>query len=160
MAEQERWNGIERRQGNFCASHIEIVKSVAVIETSIANMESKISATLGSIDKHVSQGNQWRLAIVGVAAMVILQFIGFLNYNSKMSKQIEINTKRLDIIEGQMTKIYSTETTLMLNTKSLDRIEASLDKMSDRIHTLESTSYGYQDAMKGRASGMQEKKAK
>ena len=94
------WNGVERRNLSFCGSHLDMVKSIAVIETTIINLDKRINGSLVAIEKHMDQGAQWRMGIIGVALTLFIQAILIINYNGKMMKQIEVNTIRLDKIEN------------------------------------------------------------
>jgi predicted GNAT superfamily acetyltransferase len=93
------WDGQERRNLNHCESHLDMAKSVAIIETTVVSLDKRINGAMTSIEKHMDQGTQWRLAIVGVATALLIQSFMIVVHSSRMMKQIEINTCRLDQLE-------------------------------------------------------------
>jgi len=144
---EERWDGAERRNMNHCDSHLEMVKSVAIIETTIVSLDKRINGSLTSIEKHMEQGGQWRIAIIGVSVTLLIQLGGFIIFASKQGKQIEVNTKRLDTAEETMKGWYSAESTISLNQARLDRVQTSFEKLCERVAVLERVSYGFQNFM-------------
>ena len=103
------WDGVERRQLGHCESHLDLVKSVAIIETTIVNLDKRINGSLKSIEKHMDEGIRWRIAIVGVGVTLLVQFMGFIVVGTRFTKQIEVNTCRLDTLESLHPR-YSDET--------------------------------------------------
>ena len=93
------WDGIERRQVGFCEDHIGMSKSVAVIEKTLIDLDKRINGSLKSIEKHMDDGIRWRIAIMGVAAILVVQFVGFIIFFSRVATRVEINTERVFQLE-------------------------------------------------------------
>ena len=132
----------------FCESHLDLVKSVAIIETTITGLDKRINGSLLSIEKHMDQGMQWRMAIIGTVGMLFIQFIFVVVFASRMGKQIEFNTKRLDTLEVIAAKALAMDSkseplaeATTLQDERLDRVQLSLEKLGDRLNSLEHVLY-------------------
>ena len=134
---EEKWSGVERRNVNFCGSHLDIVKSVAIIETTIIGLDKRINGSLKSIEDHMHQGAQWRIAIIGVAVTLLLQMIGGIIVISKLAKQVEINTIRLNTAESVLPSFYAKSAQGDANSKRIDSLEVVFQKVVDRMNLLE-----------------------
>ncbi len=83
------WNGEERRKSDgFCPAHITFVADMATIKESLKNIESNLTVSA-----------KWKTALVGAYIAVAIQAVGFFTLWGAINKQVEINTKRLDVIE-------------------------------------------------------------
>lgn len=133
----EHWDGVERRRMDHCESHLEMVKSVAVIETTIVGLDKRINGSLVAIENHMNEGKQWRVAIVGVAAALFVQFVGVVSLFSKLMKQVEINTSRLTTVEAIMPDYYSRSAAGEVNSKRIDIVQEGLIKLVERVNEIE-----------------------
>jgi hypothetical protein len=94
------WDGIERREENsklgFCSAHIELIEDMAVIKTTLLNIE-----------KNMKEGMSFRtglvLTMIGVVVTIFIQVAAFAYYIGIMSKQIEVNTRRLNMVEEELS---------------------------------------------------------
>ena len=100
------WDGVERRNLQFCEEHLGIAKSVAVIEKTVVDLDKRINGSLKSIEQHMDQGIKWRVAIMGVAGLLFVQFVYFVIASAKLGKQVEINTGVICEIRGEMDRLH------------------------------------------------------
>jgi hypothetical protein len=89
----EQWDGKERRSSlNFCSQHITTVSDLAVIKTSLINIE-----------KTLVQSSTFKTAIVtsliGVLVTLIIQIATFAYLYGQAQNQIKVNTERLNKLE-------------------------------------------------------------
>ena len=87
----EKWDGIERRRDQrslgFCPAHIELVSDLAVIKTSLTNIEKTITESATFKTSMI-------FALLGIILTVVIQIVIFANLYGGLSKQVEINTAR------------------------------------------------------------------
>lgn len=90
-----------------------ISESVHRTENAIEKLDMRINGTLEKMSIHVEDSIYWRRFIVGVAISLVLSIIGgsvalfSLSYNlGTYTKQIIVNTERLNIIEEEHREIY------------------------------------------------------
>ena len=88
-----KWDGTERRSSmGFCQQHIETVKVLTEVSTSLKGLMQQMTDT-----------NNFRKSIIiilismSITIVVHASLTGF--FIGQMSKQITVNTSRLDIIE-------------------------------------------------------------
>lgn len=90
------WDGIERRQSprtlGFCPAHIELVSDMAVIKTSLKNIESVIT-------EGISFKNAVIMGFISIAFAIVVQVVAFSFLFGQINKQVEVNTQRLSILE-------------------------------------------------------------
>lgn len=98
----ENWDGkTERRKTAFyCDAHTETKETLILLTNNLGHLKEAVVR----IDKHMEESNKartnWWLAIVGVIVTVIIQTFVFAFYLGIYSRQIEVNSGRLDKIEG------------------------------------------------------------
>jgi len=95
------WNGKERRTNcptQFCNQHIEMLTQLTEVSTSLKGMVSQLSET-----------NSFRRAIVlAIISIIFALFINIAitsNSIGQLTRQVTVNTGRLDIIE-QVARDY------------------------------------------------------
>jgi hypothetical protein len=96
------WDGVERRHDylNIGEEISSIKTDIAVIKTDMKNLDKRVNGSITEIEKHIEHGKSWRLAIVGIVISVVIQITTFAYLWGQASRQIVINTGRLDVIEG------------------------------------------------------------
>ena len=90
------WDGIERR-GNqkvlgFCPAHIEFVADIAVIKSSLANIEKTIT-------QGINFKNAVMMGFVSIAVTIVIQIVAFAFLFGQINKQVSVNTDRLGKVE-------------------------------------------------------------
>lgn len=94
------WDGKERRNNQrFCESHIQMANDVAVTKSTLINLDKRINGSLLAIEKHINEGKGWRTTIAGLAVAVGIQILSFAYLYGNLSKQVQVNTIKLDKIE-------------------------------------------------------------
>jgi hypothetical protein len=90
------WDGIEKRvnreQRGFCPAHIELISDMAVIKTSLINIEKTITES-------VTFRHGIMISIFGIAVAVVVQIVSFSYLYGQLSNQVKVNTGRLEVIE-------------------------------------------------------------
>jgi hypothetical protein len=137
MTDTERWDGQERRRMPQCEAHLDVVKSMAIIETTIVALDKRINGSLASIEKHMDQGIQWRIAIIGVAVTLLIQLILGIAVISRYGKQIEVNTKRLDVVEEAKERLIIQSAINESFVARLISLEGKLENAEDRLVIIE-----------------------
>lgn len=94
------WDGQERRKPiNFCEGHSETREAIILLQSNLSHLTEAVNR----IDKHLENASKarvnWWLAISSIVAGVIIQTFVFSHHLGTLSKQVEINTHRLDKIE-------------------------------------------------------------
>lgn len=82
-----------------CADHADMMVKVAVIETSVKNTEKTITQSLKSVADHIQSGQAWRVGIVGVACMVIIQSLILASMWGRLCRTVEVNSDRIVVLE-------------------------------------------------------------
>ena len=100
------WDRTERRMtGGFCPQHTQVITDSAVIKNSVVNIEKMMSEQssfkIGVIIVLIAQG----IILVG-------QLVGFAYFYGIQVRQIEINTKRIDVIEQVARDVLRTGITV------------------------------------------------
>jgi len=90
----------------------DISESVVRIEGAISRLDLRINGSLDKMSTHVEDSTYWRRFIVGIGVSLVISIIGGatalfnLSYNlGEYTRQITINTKRLDIIETNHQRV-------------------------------------------------------
>lgn len=88
------WDGKERRRSSeFCGQHIGYATDIATIKQSVLD-----------IKKEITTGGSFRSAIItamlSMGLIIVIQIVTFAYLYGQTMRQVEINTKRLDVIEG------------------------------------------------------------
>lgn len=98
------WDGKTERRKNFCDGHGEMRETIIILKN---NMEH-LTEAVKRIDVHLEQASKmrvnWWLALTGVICGILIQTWVFSYHLGSMGKQIEINTKRIEVIEREMHK--------------------------------------------------------
>jgi len=82
-----------------CDYHVKLCEDIAFIKATIDSLDKKINGSMDAIRAHIEQGWQWRGLIISTIIGLIVQLVSFSYLYGMASRQIEINTKRLDRIE-------------------------------------------------------------
>ena len=119
------WNGIERRKEvQDHTSPIIICKqedkindmsdAVHRTEAAVQRLDMRINGSIEKMSTHVEDSTYWRRFIMGTAISLVLSIIGgmcalfSLSYNlGQYTKQISVNTVRLDKIENVHERLYN-----------------------------------------------------
>lgn len=93
------WDGVERRkeQREYCSAHIQFSNDIAVIKNSLQNIEKTIT-------QGVTFKNGVVITLIAQVVVIISVIVSVANWCGKIEKQVEINTKRLDVIERTLAK--------------------------------------------------------
>jgi diacylglycerol kinase len=92
------WDGKnERRQGTYCSQHIQLITTLTEVVTAVKG-----------IDKSLNEGVNFRKGVVisisGIILTLFLQFGTFCYFYGQQSRQVVINTARLNVVEGLLNK--------------------------------------------------------
>lgn len=94
------WDGVDRRmKPDYCPRHEDMMEKIHNIDKTTTELSVRINGSIDDIEHHMDVSAAWRIAIVGNLIMVFLQVITFAYLWGMASKQIAINTNRLDVIE-------------------------------------------------------------
>ena len=72
---------------------------IEVIKTTVINLDKRINGSIDDIEKHISSGKGWRVGIVGVAVMIIIQTITLASMWGRLCRTVEVNTVRIFDLE-------------------------------------------------------------
>lgn len=90
------WDGIEKRKdfklAGFCPAHIGLIEELAIIKTSLKNIERTIT-------EGVTFRTGVTIGIISVAFTLVLQIVLFSFLYGQLNRQVSINTDRLNVIE-------------------------------------------------------------
>jgi hypothetical protein len=94
-----------RKNPRYCEGHISLCEDIAVIKTTVLNLDKGINGSIDTIEKHIDNSRGRNLAIV----LVFLGMIGWLFTQGiawgESKKQTQINTERWNyLIEGKTPK--------------------------------------------------------
>jgi hypothetical protein len=108
------WDGVERRRNfvaKFCTEHIKLAEDIAVVKTTVVNLDKRINGSMDTIAKYVSTSDAWRMSIVGIAATllvtVLMQIGAFLYLWGGLSKQVDMDNARISAIEAVHPRVQS-----------------------------------------------------
>ena len=86
----------------------EMHTDVVEIKGDVKKLDLRINGSLEKISDHITEGRSWRQLIVGIAVSLVLTILGgiytafTISYNlGNYTKQIAVNTNRLDVIEEE-----------------------------------------------------------
>lgn len=82
-----------------CEEHTELVSNIAVIKNTVINLDKRINGSIDAIEKHIQRGVAYRIGIISVGAMFILQTLILASMWGRLCKTVEVDTKRIDILE-------------------------------------------------------------
>jgi len=68
---------------------IEMATNVESTKTQLTALDKRINGSFEKISKHVSDGNKWRMAIIGIVFAIIVQGVAFAYNYGKQSKTLE-----------------------------------------------------------------------
>jgi hypothetical protein len=140
VTEKQRYLGPERRIQDHTlpiviCKYEDSIKSLYETgirtEASIKALDLRINGTLEKMTEHVNDSAWWRNFIMGTAITMVLSLLGWivtawittssLSYNlGQYSKQIQINTGRLSLIEEDLRTGHARD-----NTRRIDVIESN-----------------------------------
>jgi hypothetical protein len=83
----------------FCKDHITLVADIAVIKTTTEAIDKRINGSIDDIHDHIKAGSNWRLGIVGVGVMVIIQTLALSFMWGQLCRTVEINSGRITAME-------------------------------------------------------------
>lgn len=76
----------------------DLLTRLARIEEKIIAVDKRINGSIEEIEKHIEHGRSWRVAIIGVAGMVIIQSFLFASMWGKLCNMVDRNSSLLDKI--------------------------------------------------------------
>jgi hypothetical protein len=79
--------------------HEKLMETVHNIDKTTTALSVKVNGSINDIERHMESGSAWRTAIVGVMVSIAIQIIVFAYLWGQASRQIAINTNRLDALE-------------------------------------------------------------
>jgi hypothetical protein len=82
-----------------CPEHDDLLVTITRIDTTLLNVDKRINGSIDDIKKHIEHGQAWRMGIIGVAAMVIIQTLVLSSMWGKLVRTVEVNTGRIDGLE-------------------------------------------------------------
>ncbi len=95
------WDGTERRadvvRSKFCDQHINLATDLAVIKECAKNIEAKM--TIES-----SFRNGVVISLISMAFTLFLQMAVYAYFYGQLTKQVEVNTVRLTVVEKVIGK--------------------------------------------------------
>ena len=98
------WDGINRRksmeQPKYCEAHIAFAEKLTQIFTTVVNIEKTLADDAG-FKRGVF------LALMSIVLIIVIQVASFSFLFGQMSRQVSINTGRLDVVEAQHIKILN-----------------------------------------------------
>lgn len=83
------WYGEERRE-HFCTQEA----NVADIQATIKSIDKRINGSIKQYDRHIEQGEKWRIAITGIVFAWIVQVVGFANLFGRQQEIVKYNAER------------------------------------------------------------------
>jgi len=83
----------------YCVDHVKLVEDVAIIKTTALALDKRINGSIDEIQKHIEHGTAWRVAIIGVFAMMMIQILILSSMWGRLCKTVEVNTVRLNDLE-------------------------------------------------------------
>jgi hypothetical protein len=96
------WDGSERRVANrsdFCAGHIKLCEDVAVIKTTVINLDKRINGSIGEIQSHINSSRPRIFAVVGIGITILIFLFNMAISLGENHRQIQVNTDRLLVLE-------------------------------------------------------------
>lgn len=95
------YSGEERRKeiGRYCDNHTKFCEDIAIIKTTVINLDRRINGSIGTIEKHIDNSRPRNIAIIGVAVSIFIFLFNMAVSLGESKKQIEINTKRWEKLE-------------------------------------------------------------
>jgi hypothetical protein len=101
-----QWDGKteRRKEGYYCDGHPETREAIILLKNNMQHLADAVTR----IDKHMEEAAKsrtgWWMAVFSVIFGLIFQTFVFSYYIGSATKQIEINTKRLDVLERHYTE--------------------------------------------------------
>ena len=68
---------MEDHSCKFESRIFQMAEDIAVIRNTLTAVDRRINGSIDDIKEHIEHGSKWRMAIIGVAGMVILNIILF-----------------------------------------------------------------------------------
>lgn len=83
-----------------CPDHADMMVKVAVIEETVKNTETTIEKSIKAVADHIKSGQAWRIGILGVAGMVIVQSLILASMWGRLCRTVEVNNERIVVLEN------------------------------------------------------------
>ena len=94
------WDGTERRmKPDFCTRHEQMMETIHKIDKTTGELAIRINGSIDDIEHHMTMSSAWRMTIVGIIVSIVIQVVTFSYLWGQASRQIAINTSRLDVLE-------------------------------------------------------------
>jgi hypothetical protein len=90
------WDGSERRVANrsdFCAGHIKLCEDVAVIKTTVINLDKRINGSINEIESHITNSKPKTIAVVGLGITILIFLFNMAISLGENHRQIQVNTE-------------------------------------------------------------------
>lgn len=89
----------------YCEAHVEMVKSVARLETKLDAIPKQISDAMEPMRDHIKQGERWRLAVVGIIFAGIIQIVTFAYFWGALNNTVQRDTVIInEMLKGLITQ--------------------------------------------------------
>jgi len=98
------WDGTERRGDYKKIDRLEekindLSVNMSAMNEKMSFLDRRINGSIDNIEKHIEHGRSWRISIIGVALMLILQILSFTYIYGQLNAQVRVNNTRLETLE-------------------------------------------------------------
>jgi hypothetical protein len=84
----------------FCKDHINLMSGVVRIEEKVVAIDKRINGSIDDIHDHIKAGIAYRIGIISVAAMLVIQTITLAFMWGQLCRTVEVNSGRIAAIEN------------------------------------------------------------
>lgn len=96
------YTGPERRSNTrFCEGHITLCEDIAIVKTTVLNLDKRINGTIDDVKTHINNSRPRNIAIIGVAITIFIFLFNMAVSLGENHRQIQINT---EIIKEMQSK--------------------------------------------------------
>lgn len=72
----------------YCKDHLEMYGTICRIDETTQSLDKRINGSIDDIRKHIEHGQAWRVGIIGVGAMLVVQIIAFAYMQGQLNQKI------------------------------------------------------------------------
>ena len=73
---------------DYCKDHTKMYGTLCRIDETTQNLDRRINGSIDDIKKHIEHGHSWRIGIIGVAFLLILQIISFAYVYGQLNQKV------------------------------------------------------------------------
>ena len=73
---------------NTCEQHEKLFGLVSRIDERTFAIDKRINGSIEDIERHIARGTSWRVGIVGVAAILLIQILSFAYMYGKLCEKV------------------------------------------------------------------------